>query len=292
MFEVTDNTGGIFFNQMGGKTHTFKVFVKRKDTAVVSSSSPVRCTLVYADNLKPAPDTIFRVNGMNDFDEKSNIATFSCRINDVSRNHQGKRFRVKIQDGRGEAFYTAPILVKSKKIKKKTKNKKRKMSHSPSHSPFTHSPFNEPVMKKTCMSTEWQNEAYRVLKSMAWQIIGYEKNPLSSQNVDCSLPIVQCPCCKAIAMCGSSRRHKPFCSLKWLVQEATCPETLTESSYSSCSSDNDSIESVNTKRILAPDTPEDDVEDLTPLSTPFRSFSDQLLADDDELVNLLGLEMP
>ena len=142
---------------MGGKTHTFKVFVKRKDTAVVSSSSPVRCTLVYADNLKPAPDTIFKVNGMNDFDEKSNVATFSCRINDVSRNHQGKRFRVKIQDGRGEAFYTAPILVKSKKIKKKNKNKKRKMSHSPSHSPFTHSPFNEPVMKRTCMSTEWQS---------------------------------------------------------------------------------------------------------------------------------------
>ena len=268
---------------MGGKRRTFKVYVKRSSSVSKSTSSPVRCTLVYADTLKNAPGSIFRVHGMKDFDEKTNVATFDCRINDVSRNHQGKRFRVKIQTAEGEAFYTSPILVKSKKIKKKLRNtKKRKFSPSPDISLSSPSPFiKEPLMKKACMTSEWQNEAYKLLKNMAWQTIGFERNPFSTQGVDCSLPIVQCPCCKAIAKFGTKRRHKPSCTLNWLVKEATCPDTVTDSS---CSSD-ESIESVNTRRILAPDTPEG-VDDLMPLD-PTRSITDQLLVNDDELVNLL-----
>ena len=49
MFEITDTTNGTFYNQMGGKRHTFKVYVKRSSSVSKSTSSPVRCTLVYAD---------------------------------------------------------------------------------------------------------------------------------------------------------------------------------------------------------------------------------------------------
>jgi len=288
MFTITDTTvDGTFYNQQGGKNHSFDVVIEK--TKVRTRSEKLRASLVYADTLENAPHSIFRVLKVKDFNQGS-VASFTCRINDVSRNHQGRRFRVKVQTRTGEPYYSSPILVKSKRIHSKNK-KKRKFFSSISLDSTSQN------MKKSCMSLDWQNRAFRTLKKLAWQIIGYERSAFSPQSVDMSLPIVQCSCCQAICKFGTVRRHKPSCSLKRLIQEGSPDSSVdtdnSSSSSSGSSSGEESTESLNTQRILAPDTPE-----FQPIQSMFfnkvqttRSLSDQLLADDDELAELLDLDV-
>jgi len=243
---VVKNTtnDGVFYNQQYGKKHTFTIGVSivsdddsnddhnetnavRRSARLNAKSLPrpiLSAELVYADTLKPAPSEIFKVYDAQDFSPTRSVATFSCRINDVSRNHRNRSFRVKISADSLKPVFSAPIMVKSKRTRSKKSKKKRVRTCVEKEN--GEEAFDTTLLKKQrCNSEDWSADAAEMLRKLQWQVVGYERSVVcsgttASSSVDMKRPIVQCPHCRSVFRYGQARRHKPSCAIKYLLEDA------------------------------------------------------------------------
>ena len=108
--EITSRVPSVFHNQQFGKRHGFRVEVALKNagdnTTVKGRKCTLKASLVYADNQEDVPvedkkkkkGEVLKLLDWSDIDA-SGAGFLFCRINDVSRNHQGRSFRLRIIEG-------------------------------------------------------------------------------------------------------------------------------------------------------------------------------------------------
>ena len=132
--EITRQPPAIFANQQLGKRHGFYVEVKMQGPRL-SAPAILKVNLVYADDFeivpykrpkklglkslkRRRPDEILHLFTTNNVFSPAGDAFVRVRINDVSRNHHGRQFRLMLSatthDAQTGAIYTTPIKVISK----------------------------------------------------------------------------------------------------------------------------------------------------------------------------------
>merc|ERR1719310_148056 len=120
----------VFVNQQWGKHHGFRLIVQAHGP--VAAGARLHAQLVYADNLEEVSCNSRSCSKRRKYkmlqvlDEEAFVADgeaeLLCRINDVSRNHKGRLFRLRLtcQGPDGKAYAsctTTPIKVISKQPK-------------------------------------------------------------------------------------------------------------------------------------------------------------------------------
>merc|ERR1719158_654031 len=141
---ITTQAPATFANQQWGKRHCFHIIVRASGetlkAAIVaaSTSSPLRleAQLVYANDLAKEVSmnsrscskrkNMLQILDQRDFDAEGE-AEVLCRINDVSRNHQGRQFCVRLRCCGADrktiaSCITTPIKVISKQPKRGRQN--------------------------------------------------------------------------------------------------------------------------------------------------------------------------
>lgn len=234
--EIIQQPPPLFYNQQFGKRHSFSCKVQLKSSVNQLSSDCIvlKLELVYADDLSVVQTPkVFKILAQNDIDNEG-LGSFAARINDVSRNHQNRSFRIRVSAVGGEFdvrhCVSSPILVKSKQCTKKIKNHQI-MFESTNLKRQRETCDNPPISSKRvcgqCPATGWEEEARCVLRQLSWAVIGYERNHQSSTIDPCvvntSRPIVECPMCKVVCRFGQERHHLQMCPLRRLLTKKPAP---------------------------------------------------------------------
>lgn len=210
---------------------------------------------------------------------------FRFRINQVSRNHLNRRFRLrfKLQGQYSDVkIETDPVMVLSKEASKRSRGKKSKDGSGANKRAKT-------ARKSTAKSDKWITQACDLFKDIAWQRAGYEfmTDASGQECVDKSSPIFRCVCCGAMA--GGRNQinngaHQPNCALNSLLSSQnlnTGPPTASVASPSPSSpSPTQQLRTTDSSNSMA-----QDLQDI--LNIPASSFTwlEQELADEDELLS-------
>ena len=252
----------IFANQQNGKNHGFVVKVAMLGPKL--ESAILKVELVYFDNLKKVsdqqpkklgrkskkncrPKAILQLLQTSPFSDSK--ASFKARINDVSRNHHGRAFRLRVIACVGEnevaSELTSAITVISKipKISKKKKTERPVVRHMDAciaeHTPPAATKVVPSKKRRRCLvkgktadethgsvvsrtehsesarvgeaSPGWDKRAFLMIKKLEKRIL--RRN--SSGQV-----ITQCPVCFAV---GNLRKicHTSTCILASLLKKAS-----------------------------------------------------------------------
>jgi len=264
---------------------------KRASSPPSSLFRPTLCAeLVYADTLCATPREIFKVYDSKDMSDAEDEAVFSCRINDVSRNHRNRAFRVKItavSPSGIEPVFTSPIIVKSKRTrsKKKTSLIGKKRSRHREEKTSLHK-------RSKGGRDAWREDSLAMLRKLQWITIGYEttcSNDASSTSSCCGMdrtrPIVQCPECQSVFRYGQGRRHKPSCGLRYLLEDAEEAEEADNVEDTLRSSDEDDVSAYGSPQsVLDVNDPAFFPEaDVSPLGSPLSTTSNEGDDDDSDL---------
>lgn len=167
---------------------------------------PLRVTLLYDNNegteVMKQSETLRIIGPRKQFiDPDSGESTILFRIEDVSKNHQGNKFKVRVAPDGSRVFdvaaaWTPAIIVRSKRNKRQKSPARRKVKGdelkpdryvqtNALQAPFTafqnhHTPERkkskqEEVDVKTALNqvSEWTKEVIGILPSLKWNVIGY-----------------------------------------------------------------------------------------------------------------------
>ena len=145
---------------------------------------------------------------------------FRFRINQVSRNHLNRRFKLRFRLQGDETVFveTTSVMVFSKEASKRSRGKKNK--------PVDQGPPTKRAragdVKKG--NDQWITKACDVFKGIAWQRTGYEfyTDASGEEHPDKSAPIFKCVCCGAMAgklqvQNAKAGLHQPNCTLNMLL---------------------------------------------------------------------------
>ena len=225
-----------FANQQYGKRHGFDVVVKTTLPKNVMAEATLKVELVYADDFSAVPEYFMKkgtkkrrphkmlqvIDHPRPFNTDNGETLLRVRINDVSRNHRGRKFCLKLsvitQGATASYTYTTEIQV----ISKHPNRAKRARSSSPdacSCIPVTQSPEQQTGTENshTCTTGAawevhaWKLRAFELIKSLESKIIGYGPG---------NTPIHQCPICKVVDSSGSGfLQHAKGCKLHRLLED-------------------------------------------------------------------------
>eukprot|EP00523_Entomoneis_sp_CCMP467_P009917 CAMPEP_0168736916 /NCGR_PEP_ID=MMETSP0724-20121128/10111_1 /TAXON_ID=265536 /ORGANISM="Amphiprora sp., Strain CCMP467" /LENGTH=630 /DNA_ID=CAMNT_0008784137 /DNA_START=168 /DNA_END=2056 /DNA_ORIENTATION=- len=169
-------------------------------------------TLCYAgeDNVTVSNQELLRRIGTDQqfqIDRSSGSGKIRFRVEDVSKNHQGQNFVVKISAAKGSirdiaSVFTPPVSVRSKRNKPKPKviagaRQSSIMDHSSDRSSIDPRPTSsfggprvfegaDPMRVRNAVQSivRWADEVVRSLYNMQWHVIGYEHRPDGSVDVN------------------------------------------------------------------------------------------------------------
>ena len=131
----------IWYKDVGGKENVISVpvaLVDANDDIVVDRPMRLSVSVVYADSLRPVPDQrLLKIVGSDADDGKVDLAdgraTLKLRIEEVSKNHQNKAFRIKISPDVKRSptdFDVSSALTKSVHVRSKINRKRRPEDHN------------------------------------------------------------------------------------------------------------------------------------------------------------------
>lgn len=241
---ITQQPPPTFANQHGGKRNGFVVAVK---ACTPLSSAILKVELVYADDFSKVPETcnantkrkrgrILQILELPNEFNSAGEASVRVRINDVSRNHRGRLFCLRLsvvnQGVTTASVHTTPIKVISKLSKlSKRKRMRREQSQASFSSPCVKSSeharkrccnevnsavvnsavVNSPVVNSVVASSfcGWHTRAFNVLKSLERHVIGI--GPSHTK-------ITQCPSCLVFGN-SMSLQHAETCPLAVVLKE-------------------------------------------------------------------------
>ena len=279
---------GVFANQQRGRKHGFVVQVEMQGPKLTSAN--LKVDLVYADTLQKVPDkkpkklglksakrrrpnAILHLFGPTNAFSSGGEASFRARINDVSRNHFGRRFRLClsafIEDNAVTSTYTTPIKVISKhpKVPKSLEGHSDALipKDTPCASLAPHAASTEKVVpRKRQRSPSGENTTDESVGSLAsqteharhdsvresvavttvdWETRAFAMIKSSEKHVightASNRAITQCPCCFRT---GDSRQieHAAACELSGVLNSYSSASTKTHSKSSSSSSSSSS----------------------------------------------------
>jgi len=211
---------------------------------------------------------------------------FRFRINQVSRNHLNRRFklRFRLQEDSSIEVHTSAVMVLSKEASKRSRGKRNKDGNA--------APAKRTKKVNDAQSEQWITQACDIFKGIAWQRVGYEfvtDTRTGEEKQDKSSPIFKCVCCGAMAgrqqVCDASGIfHRDFCTLNKLLtaQKQACMPPLQPVNKTEKENLEDLLQNVD-----VPDgsTMAADLQDI--LQIPAESFNwlQQDLAQHDELLS-------
>jgi hypothetical protein len=218
---------------------------------------------------------------------------FRFRINQVSRNHLNRRFRLRftLQGNSEVKIQTGPVMVLSKEASKRSRGRNKSGATAPNKR-IRHS-------VEVGKQDKWVTQACHLFKDIAWQKAGYEfvTDASGNERLDKNSPIYRCVCCGAMSgERGMNQRgmHHHTCALNSLLsnQNHTCeppPNQIQHLDLNSRGLDNshgsDTVEDDAARiadAISAP-TMAKDLQEI--LNIPAASFTwlDEELEDEDKL---------
>jgi hypothetical protein len=227
--------------------------------------------------------------------KKDGSTAFRFRINQVSRNHLNRRFRLrfKIEGQPGIQVESSPVMVLSKDRVKRSRGKSKG------------STSNKRARKSDGKSDLWITQACELFKGITWQRAGYEviQDATGEEHVDKHAPIFRCVCCGAMTgrLSDRSHVHKPTCALNSLLlaqnHRADPPQTATPIQQMSAPSASlqlclDGNLASDADPDATPNTMAQDLQDI--LNIPASSFKwlEEELADEDDLLSQYSEETP
>lgn len=234
-----------FANQQYGKRHGFTVAVKTTLQRSQLPQATLKIGLVYADDFSAVPEYCLKKRRPHKmlqvlehplpFNTDNGETLLRVRINDVSRNHRGRKFCLKLsvlrQGATATCTYTTEVEVISKHPKhpKPVKRKRSCRQFSCSCAPAPQSPEQHDSGESSGLDARflarldttnpsdvdwevcaWKVRAYNLFKSLENRIIGYGPH---------NTAITQCPECKVFDSSGSALQHAKDCELHRLLQE-------------------------------------------------------------------------
>jgi len=214
-----------------------------------TSSAILKIELLYADDLSRVPEQtrkrrrphkILQVLEPADSFTVTGKASVRLRINDVSRNHRGRRFRLRLSAvHQGEtiaSIHTTPITVISKHPKSNPSRKRSRSRQNITCSSRKHiscssrdTQSSENLRKKCCTgvnraavtstcATDWGTRAFLMIKSLEKRCIGFGP---------CNTTITQCPSCLVVGN-SESLQHGKNCLLAGLLADFVPPSTSSQ----------------------------------------------------------------
>lgn len=202
-------TNDVFYKDEGGKEKCLRArvnLVDDKNLIVRGLHLPLKLRLVYDDeenNIVLRQSETLRVLGSSKHfvDPENGEAVIKFRIEDVSKNHQGLKFKLEVSpsDVR-KSCDIAPVIspgitVRSKRNKRQTSPIRRKLNHideplsfdeafhqfhdpSSPHDSSTKSPDRRSFDVRAAMNgvMSWSKEVAKILPSLKWNLIGYCQN--------------------------------------------------------------------------------------------------------------------
>ena len=199
-----------WYKEMGGKDKAILCIASLldKDGKMIKDRKvPLHLTLLYDDEQQTsvANQDIFRTIGSSCqcIDPETGTASLQFRIEDVSRNHQGRNFVIEISADKEKCpdvapVYSRSVCVRSKKNVKRQRDDtsapapppKHQASQPPLPPPLSRSPSADPLpfMMGSSHGTQqmreamrgiikWTEEVVNGLLPLKWNVIGYARNP-------------------------------------------------------------------------------------------------------------------
>jgi hypothetical protein len=239
--------------------------------------------------------------------KRDESAAFRFRINQVSRNHLNRRFRLRFRlEGQPSVqVESTPVMVLSKEASKRSRGKKNKSGGS---TPTTNKRARKSGGGK---NDQWIAQACELFKGIAWQRAGYEvvQDAAGEEHIDKHAPIFRCVCCGAMTgQLGVSgdHAHQPTCALNSLLsaqnhraeppQAATPVQHLSAPSASPQLCLDGNLASDANADIMSTTTSNSsmaqDLQDI--LNIPASSFKwlEEELADEDDLLSQYSDQTP
>jgi hypothetical protein len=216
MVSTTDLWENVWFKDEGGREKCIEILACAKDAndQILFQNIPLHLTLCYAStkSLEPSPvnnqdllQILGRATNKNhrQIDQETGKAKIRFRIEDVSKNHQGQNFvlRVAANDSWNiNPGFSPPITIRSKRTKRKSSltgdREHGQSSVARSGSPtWRTTPFGEPESspKRSPISSEifdpnrllqaysgvaqWIDEVVTGLYPLQWHVLGYAQHP-------------------------------------------------------------------------------------------------------------------
>eukprot|EP01084_Bolivina_argentea_P272123 463228_1 len=254
--EINKPLEDTFYKDEGGRSNFLRCEICLKDcvkNTVKNRDIPLTGTLLYEDfSIVESSHDILELLTSNII-LKQGKCHIDFRINEVSKNHCRRAFRVLFECNNNDPLYndisaciTKPIMVKSKRTKKKTtpnRKRKRKKPKTPSSDEETsvsnetdyflysdddltvkkqkHESLN-PIanvgdivgqMKSFCTLAE------KVMNKLEWNPCGYEFDDDSMSLIDTNRPIFRCVYCLKYRNKNGWGQHEQWCQLNMALYE-------------------------------------------------------------------------
>lgn len=183
----------VWYKDEGGRDKCMEVTVnlQDKESNRLHEVVPLRVELFYDAKPSGAPlavlnQDILRLLGSSRILQLDNTGQIKLRfrIEDVSKNHQGQNFVLKIQP-KSEVEDIAPVWTPAVAIR--SKRNKRQRSHSSHHAEEYPSPLattaaqplhhNERLREAVNGISRWSEEVVNGIYPLQWQVMGYAQNP-------------------------------------------------------------------------------------------------------------------
>jgi len=201
---VVEDWPEIWYKDEGGKDNFLSIRVRLVDhqnQPVLSRCFQLFLTLVYDNDVRSVVTRQDKLRLLGPrkiyIDPETGCCSLSFRIDDVSKNHQGLGFRIRI-DAETSIEDVAPAFTPSVSVRSK-RNKRHKdtvpdaptnTAYSSSYAfspPDTNRPTNMSTIQDALKSvTEWANVVVQNLHSLRWNVIGYAQH--SDGTLDYSKP--------------------------------------------------------------------------------------------------------
>ena len=200
---------GIFYKDEGGRDKCLHLAVSlcgRDGDVIKGQHVPLKVTLLYDNNegteVMKQSETLRIIGPRKQFiDPDSGESTILFRIEDVSKNHQGNKFKLKVAPDGSRVLdvataITPAIIVRSKRNKRQKSPARRKTKENelkperhaqtnalqaPIHAFQSHTTPERKKSKKEEVDiksalnqvSEWTKEIISILPSLKWNVIGY-----------------------------------------------------------------------------------------------------------------------
>jgi hypothetical protein len=203
---VEQSWGDVWYKDEGGRDKCLEVLVSARDKAddLLCEAIPLQLTLCYAGAVpvEVSNQEVLRIIGSDrkmHIDKQTGTTKIRFRIEDVSKNHQGQDFVLKIQADTKSALpiapaYTPAVSVRSKRNKRQRSSTATSSGRSSSSadkgraSPTRHLNPAQGLIDPLAADldslrdaiqnvSQWTDEVVNGLYPLQWQVIGYAQNP-------------------------------------------------------------------------------------------------------------------
>lgn len=206
----------VWFKDEGGREKSIEVSVAAydHDDQVVNETIPLRLGLYYASERPTVVSNqdVMRVLGPKTLriDKASNPARVRYRIEDVSKNHQGQSFVVKVEaSATGKYTCIAPAFTPAVSVRSKRSKRQRLSESGTKPTPATERSRTSPTVDTSAVVNvtgdtdqirdamkgvmSWIEDVVSGLYPLQWQLLGYSQNPDGSPDYNRPLHNMQNP---------------------------------------------------------------------------------------------------